>query len=80
MAPKGQKRKEWFDAWGWFYLPCSWQGWMLCAIALGFCLQVTVLIYQSSQSVIYTLEGIFPYLICSFLLLDWIAARCVSKR
>jgi hypothetical protein len=80
MASKETRRDPWFESKGWFYIPRSWQACLIFGIALAFCVNVTILIYERSQSLSDTLYGVFPYLICIFLLLDWIASKKTSKR
>ena len=68
-------KTEWFKRWGWFYLPVSVPGVAAVVAALLFCAQVFWAIDRRSHSVTDTLYGIFPFFVCTFLLLDWIAAR-----
>jgi len=65
----------WFKRWGWFYRPVSWQGFVLVGVAVVFCMQVFVAADRRSHSVSDTFYGIFPYFVCCFLLLNWIATR-----
>jgi len=60
---------------GWFYLPCSVAGFVLCLLALGFCATVFVAVDRHSHSVSDTFYGIYPFFVATFLLLDWIARR-----
>ena len=66
---------NWFKRWGWFHLPVSWQGVIIALATLLFCAQVFWAIDRRSHSVTDTLYGVFPFLVCSFLLFDWIANR-----
>ena len=68
-------KTEWFKRWGWFYLPVSMPGVLAVVAALLFCAQVFWAIDRRSHSVTDTLYGIFPFFVCTFLLLDWVAAR-----
>ncbi|MFN8452647.1 MAG: hypothetical protein U0521_29585 [Anaerolineae bacterium] len=68
-------RTAWFKSWGWIYRPVSWQGVVLIVLALLFCVQVFVAVDRSSHSVTDTLYGVFPYLVCSLGLLNWIAGK-----
>ena len=43
--------------------------------ALAFCAQVFWAVDRQSHSVSDTLYGIFPFFVCTFLLLDWVASR-----
>jgi hypothetical protein len=65
----------WFKRWGWFYRPASWQGFGLVGVAVVFCVQVFVAVDRRSHSVSDTFYGIFPYFVCCFLLLNWLASR-----
>ena len=65
----------WFKRWHWIHRPVSWQGFVTVALALGFCGQVFWAIDRKSHSVSDTLYGIYPFFVCTFILLDWIAAR-----
>jgi len=60
---------------GWFYLPCSIGGSVLCLLAFGFCATVFMAVDRHSHSVSDTLYGIYPFFVATFLLLDWIARR-----
>ena len=68
-------KTAWFKRRGWFYQPVSWKGGVVLAGALLFCGQVFLAVDRRSHSVSDTLYGVFPFFVCSFLLLDWIAAR-----
>jgi hypothetical protein len=65
----------WFKRLGWFYLPVSLPGAIITLAALAFCAQVFLAVDRKSHSVSDTLYGIFPFFVCAFLLLDWIAQR-----
>jgi hypothetical protein len=68
-------KKAWFKRSGWFYLPVSLPGILIMLAALGFCIQVFLAIDRKSHSVSDTLYGVFPFFVCTFLLLDWVASR-----
>ena len=65
----------WFKRAGWFYLPASVPACVLCVAAILFCSTVFIAVDRRSHSVSDTLYGVFPFFACTFLLLDWIAAR-----
>ncbi len=65
----------WFRRWGWLFRPVSVAGWLALSLAILFCIQVFVVIDRHSHSVSDTLYGVFPYFVCSFLLLDWLATK-----
>lgn len=66
---------RWFSRLGWFHVPVSAAGIVLCLLAAIFCATVFIAVDRHSHSVSDTLYGIFPFFACTFLLLDWIAAR-----
>ena len=53
----------------------SWQGALLVLFAVVFCVQVFVAVDRNSHSVSDTLYGIFPFIVPSLLVLDWVASR-----
>jgi hypothetical protein len=64
---------------GWFYLPVSAAGVVIYLLAAMFCATVFVAVDRHSHSVSDTLYGIFPYFVCTFLMVDWIAGRTTSS-
>jgi hypothetical protein len=68
-------KKPGFKRWGWFHLPTSVSGAMVVIAAAAFCINVFLAIDRHSHSVSDTLYGVFPYLVCTFLLVDWVAGR-----
>ena len=68
-------KKPWFKRWGWFHLPTSVSGAMVVIAAAAFCINVFLAIDRHSHSVSDTLYGVFPYFVCTFLLVDWVAGR-----
>lgn len=67
--------RTWFRQWGWIHRPASWQGAVLCALALVFCVQVFVAIDRHSHSGSDTLYGIFPFVVPCLMVLNWIASK-----
>jgi hypothetical protein len=65
----------WFKPWGWIYRPIAWQGIMLVLLTAVFCVQVFIAVDRHSHSVSDTLYGIFPYVVPSLMLLNWIASK-----
>ena len=57
------------------FRPVSAAGWAAVLLGAAFCVQVFAAIDRHSHSVSDTLYGVFPYFACTFLLLDWLAAR-----
>ena len=71
--------RTWFRPWGWLYRPTSWQGWILLILLTAFCVQVFLAVDRHSHSASDTLYGIFPYFICAFGLVGWIASRTSAR-
>jgi hypothetical protein len=69
----------WFRRFGWFHLPISIPGAILCLLAALFCFTVFIAVDRHSHSVSDTLYGVFPFVVCTFLLLDWIGERTSEK-
>ena len=72
-------KRTWFREWGWVYYPITWQGIMLVVLIVAFCIQVFIAVDGHSHSVSDTLYGIFPYVVPSLLVLNWIASK-TSER
>ena len=72
-------KKAWFREWGWVYYPIAWQGIVLVVLIVAFCVQVFLAVDRHSHSVSDTLYGIFPYVVPSLLVLNWIASK-TSER
>ena len=64
-----------FAPWGWIYRPISWVGVGLVALAAAFCVQVFAAVDRHSHSVSDTLYGVYPYIVPTLILLNWIASR-----
>jgi hypothetical protein len=69
----------WFKRFGWLHFPVSIPGAILCLLAVLFCLTVFRTVDRYSHSVSDTLYGVFPFFVCTFLLLDWIGDRTSEK-
>ena len=69
----------WFRAWGWVYRPVSVAGWVALAAGLLFCVRVFIAVDRHSHSVSDTLYGVFPYFVCSFLMLNWLASKTTTS-
>ncbi len=69
----------WFRRFGWVHLPASIPGAIVVVAAAAFCINVFLVIDRHSHSVSDTLYGVFPFFACTFLLVDWIAARTSSR-
>jgi hypothetical protein len=68
-------KQIWFRPWGWLYRPVSVSGWIATLAVLAFCAQVFSAVDARSHSVSDTLYGVFPYVVCSLGLLNWLASR-----
>jgi len=68
-----------FKRLGWFYVPASLPGAILCVLAFLFCLTVFRAVDRHSHSASDTLYGVFPFFASTFLLLDWIGGRMSDK-
>ena len=65
----------WFKRWGWFYLPVSFGGIVAYLLAVLFCITVFRGVDRHAHSVSDTLYGVFPFFICTFLMLDWLGRK-----
>jgi len=72
-------KKQWFKRFGWFYVPVSVPGMSVCLLAALFCLTVFTAVDRHSHSASDTLYGVFPFFVCTFLLLDWIGGRTSDR-
>ena len=68
-------RMKWFRQWGWFYVPASVPGAVICVATIAFCVSVFLAMERHSHSASDTLYGVFPFFTCAFLLWDWVGAR-----
>ena len=70
----------WFRRTGWFHVPVSLAGVIVTLGALAFCVQVFLAVDRNSHSVSDTLYGVYPFIIPTLLLLDWVASRTSAPR
>lgn len=70
--------KNWFKRCGWFYLPVSPAGTVVWLLALIFCWTVFRAVDRHSHSAADTLYGVFPFFVCTFLLLDWFGNKTTA--
>ena len=70
---------KWFRPWGWLYRPASVVGWVALLATMAFSINVFLAVDRHSHSVSDTLYGVFPYLACSFMLLNWLASKTSGK-
>jgi hypothetical protein len=73
-------KANWFKRSGWFYVPVSITGAVLCLLAFAFCITVFTAVDRHSHSASDTLYGVFPFFTCTFLLLDWVGRRTSEDR
>jgi hypothetical protein len=73
-------RFVWFKPWGWIYRPVSAFGIVLVLLTIVFCVQVFLAIDRHSHSVSDTFYGIFPYVVPSLIVLNWIASKTSSSE
>ena len=57
--------RSWFAPWGWSYRPVSLPGFALVALAVD----------RHSHSVSDTLYGLFPFIVPSLIVLNWVASK-----
>jgi len=72
-------KTKWFKRLGWFYVPTSIAGAVAWLIGSLFCLTVFAAVDRHSHSASDTLYGVFPFFVCTFLLLDWIGSRSSDR-
>jgi hypothetical protein len=72
-------KTTWFKRFGWFYVPTSVPGALVVLLAALFCLTVFRAVDRHSHSVSDTLYGVFPFFVCTFLLLDWVGGRTSDR-
>ncbi len=65
--------------WGWLHRPTKWQGYAGAFLAAAFCVHVLVVVDQGSHSASDTFYGIFPYVVPTFLVFEWIAGRTEAR-
>jgi len=72
-------KHAWFRTWGWIYRPITLQGWAIVLLALAFCAQVFLAVDRHSHSASDTLYGIFPFVVPTLGIVDWIASRTCGR-
>lgn len=70
---------KWFKKWGIVFIPVSIIGVIMYVLALAFCANVFLAIDSHSHSNTDTLYGIFPFFVCAFTILFWIASNTCVK-
>ncbi len=79
VISKTRMKTKWFKRIGWFYVPVSVPGAVVCLLAALFYVSVFTAIDRRSHSASDTLYGVFPFFVCTFLLLDWVGGRTSEK-
>ncbi len=69
-----------FRRYGWVHLPVSLTGALITLGASAFCVQVFIAVDRRSHSVSDTLYGVYPFIVPTLLLLDWVASRTSGQR
>jgi hypothetical protein len=73
-------KTPWFKLCGWLYRPVTASAWAVVLLALGFCVHIFVFFDTRSHSVTDTLYHIFPLVVPTFLLVEWIARKTSTER
>ena len=68
-------KQQWFKEWGWIYYPISWQGVVVIIFALLFCLHIFIFANFKTHSVSDLFYGVFPFVVPTLLVLEWIARK-----
>jgi hypothetical protein len=66
---------QWFKRAGWLYVPVSIGGIVVYVLAVLFCATVFRAVDRHSHSVSDTFYGVFPFFVCTFLLVDWLGRK-----
>lgn len=74
-ASKYSIKRRWFKPWRWVCRPTSWQGAVVALGAAAFSAQVLVAVDRNSHSATDTFYGVFPYLVATWTLAYWVAAK-----
>ena len=72
--------RAWFTPWGWTYRPSSAVGAVLVALAAVFCAQIFLAVDRHSHSVSDTLYGVYPFVVPTLIVLNWIASKTSRAR
>ena len=72
-------RTPWFRRVGWLHLPVSAPGVVITLGALALCVQVFLAVDRRSHSASDTLYGVYPFIVPTLLLLEWVASRSSER-
>ena len=65
----------WFKPWGWIHRPSSVAGILIWLGGAAFCVNVFVAVDRHSHSASDTMYGIFPFVVPTLIVLEWIASK-----
>lgn len=69
------KRGAWFVKIRGSYLPCSWQGALTYVPMIAFLITIVAFTLQNTDSITEALYVMFPYFVCTGVVMHWLAAR-----
>jgi len=69
---------NWFRKTKFIYIPNSVVGYAIYLIAIIFLVTVFIAVDRNSHSVSDTFYGIFPYVVSTFLLVEWFASKTID--
>jgi hypothetical protein len=72
-------KSPWFRRTGWFHVPVSIPGWIITLLAVAFLATVIIAADRSVHSTSDFFYAIFPYVIPTFLLVQWVAEQQGKK-
>ena len=70
---KSRTNKPWFKQIRGSFIPVSWQGALTYIPMIAFLVAVMVYSLQSAKSVFYGLFVMFPYFVCTAVVMHWLA-------
>jgi hypothetical protein len=71
---------HWFKPWGWIHRPDSIAGTLVTLAAAAFCVNVFIAVDRHSHSVSDTMYGIFPFVVPTLILLEWVASKTSGRE
>ena len=66
---------KWFKKTKFIHKPNTWQAYVIYLLAFIFLFTVFTAVDRNSHSVSDTLYGVFPFFVCTFLLIEWFASK-----
>ncbi|MFO0882146.1 MAG: hypothetical protein U0491_01735 [Candidatus Saccharimonadales bacterium] len=73
-SPPKHKKDAWFVRVRGSYLPCSWQGALTYIPMVAFLVTIMMSSIHNAHSVSDALYTIFPYFVCTAVVMHWIAS------